>query len=143
MHPSIIFTASWHACWGRGYRCYTYQQGPPKTLPCARKNVVSSVHISSHIHKPHLTDDRLENTSGANALMLMLDKIKLPDCVEHEPLLVSRPVGSARNMQSPKKATAPNPHRYRGLYLPEVSIETRAGTREQTSCLTRNNFVRA
>jgi hypothetical protein len=75
--------------------------------------------------------------------MLMPDKPKLPDCVEHEPLLVSTPEGSTRNMQSPKKATAPNPHRYRGLCLHEVSIETRAGTREQKACLTRNNFARA
>ena len=65
----------------------------------------------------------MENTSAANALMLMPDKLKLPDCVEHEPPLVSRPEGSTRNMQSPKKATAPNPHRYRGLYLHEVSKE--------------------
>ena len=78
-------------------------------LPCARKHVVLSHFITQHIR--HLTDDRLENTSAANALMLMLDKLKLPDCVEHEPLLVSRPEGSTRNMQSPKKATAPNPHR--------------------------------
>jgi hypothetical protein len=56
--------------------------------------------------------------------MLMPDKPKLPDCVEHEPLLVSTPEVSTRNMQSPKKATGPNPHRYRGLYLHEVSNET-------------------
>ena len=57
--------------------------------------------------------------------MLMPDNLKLPDCVGHEPFLVSRPEESTRKMQSPKKAKAPNPHRYRGLYVQEVSEETR------------------
>jgi hypothetical protein len=77
----------------------------------------------------------LENTSGANALMLMPDKLKLPDCVEHEPFLVSRPEGSTRNMQSPKKATGPNPHRYRGLYLHEVRKETVRGLESERPVL--------
>jgi hypothetical protein len=89
-------------------------------------------------HISHLTDDRLENTSGAKALMLMPDKLKLlmpdklklPDCVGQEPFLVSRPEGSTRKMQSPKKMCPSNPHRYRGLYVQEVSKDTHEGLRE-------------
>jgi hypothetical protein len=84
--------------------------------------------ITQHIR--HLTDDRLENTSGDNALMLRPDKLKSPDFVGHEPFLVSRPEGSTRKMQSPKKVAPSNPHRYRGLYVQEVSKETREGLRE-------------
>ena len=72
--------------------------------------VVGTYFITQHIR--HLTDDRLENTSGANALMLMPDKLKLPDFVGHVPFLVSRPEGSTRKMQSPKKRAPSNPHRY-------------------------------
>ena len=84
--------------------------------------VVGTYFITPHIR--HLIDDRLENTFGANALMLMLDKLKLPVCVGHEPFLVSRPEGSTRKMQSPKKVAPSYPHRYRGLYLHEVSKVT-------------------
>jgi hypothetical protein len=83
---------------------------------------VGTYFITQHIR--HLTDDRLENTSGANALMLMPDKLKYTR-VGHEPSLVRRPEGSTRKMQSPKKTKDPNPHRYRGLYVQEVSKETR------------------
>jgi hypothetical protein len=55
--------------------------------------------------------------------MLRPDKLKSPDLVGHEPFLVSRPEESTRKMQSPKYTKAPNPHRYRGLYLHEVSKE--------------------
>jgi hypothetical protein len=85
-------------------------------------------HHTQHIR--HLTDGILENTSGANALMLMPDNLKLPDCVEQEPFLVSRPEGSTRKMQSPKKVAPSNPHGYLGLYLHEVSKETREALRE-------------
>jgi hypothetical protein len=90
--------------------------------------VVGTYFITKHIR--HLTDDRLENTSGANALMLRPDKLKLPDLVGHEPFLVSRPDESTRKMQSPKNTKAPNPHRYRGLYLHKVSKETREELRK-------------
>ena len=72
--------------------------------------VVDTYFITQHIR--HLTDDRLENTSGANALMLRPDKLKSPDFVEQEPFLVSRPEESTRKMQSPKKMSPSNPHRY-------------------------------
>ena len=90
--------------------------------------VVGTYFTTQHIR--HLTDDRLENTSGANALMLRPDKLKLPDCVGHVPFLVSRPDGSTRKRQLPNKAKAPNPHRDRGLYLHKVSKVTREGLRE-------------
>ncbi len=79
-------------------------------------------HHTQHIL--HLTDGRLESTSGANALMLMPDKLKLPnpeDNVEHDPFLVSRPEGSTRKMQSPKKAAPSSPHRLPGLHLHHVN----------------------
>jgi hypothetical protein len=103
------------------------REGPPslyKKTCCD----VGTYFITQHIR--HLTDDRLENTSGANALMLMPDKLKPPDCVGHEPSLVRRPEGSTRKMQSPKKVDPSKPHRYRGLYVQEVSKETREGLRE-------------
>jgi hypothetical protein len=62
--------------------------------------------------------------------MLMPDKLNPPDCVGHEPFLVSRPEGSTLKVQSPKKAKTPNPHRYRGLYVQEVSKETHEGLQE-------------
>ena len=124
---NTLSTIPLNSCLRRRYRCYN------STL--TRKVLL---HISSPFtyfitqHIRHLTDERLENTSSANALMLMPDKLKSPDCVEHEPFLVSRPEGSTRKMQLPKRKTAkaPNPHRYRGLYLQEVSKETREGLRE-------------
>jgi len=109
-------------------------------LPCSY-----TFHHTQHIL--HLTDGRLESTSAANALMLMLDKLKLPnrdiDDVEHEPFLVSRPEGSTRKMQSPKKAAPSSPHRLPGLYLHEVSKETCSGNRQQKACHTRHIRISA
>jgi hypothetical protein len=62
--------------------------------------------------------------------MLRPHNLKSPDFVGHEPFLVSRPEGSTRKMQSPKKVAPSKPHRYRGLYVQEVSKETQEGLRE-------------
>jgi hypothetical protein len=73
---------------------------------------------------------KLENTSGPNETIVTPDELKSTDFVGHEPFLVSRPEGSTRKMQSPKKVAPSNPHRYRGLYVQEVSKETREELRE-------------
>jgi hypothetical protein len=144
MHPSIIsHLLSMHAGVGDTVVTLISKILHRHYTMCWKTCCVVRTHVITQ-HIRHLTNGRLENTSAANALMLMPDKLKLrPPQVEHEPFLVSRPEGSTRNMQSPKKATAPNPHKYRGLCLHEVSKEPRAGTREQKTCLTRNNFVSA
>ena len=77
--------------------------------PCRCSHAVSDSGVTSR------------QPANPNALMLMLDKLKLPDLVGHEPFLVSRPEASTRKMQSPNTANTPTPHRYRGLYLHEVS----------------------
>jgi hypothetical protein len=128
VYPSIIPLNSFVR---RGYRFYnTALTRKVLTLLLQQKTsrVVGTYCITQHVR--HLTDGRSENTSGANALMLMPDKLKLPDCVGHEPFLVSRPEGSTRKMQSPKKVAPSKPHRYRFLYWHKVSKETREGLRE-------------
>jgi hypothetical protein len=119
------------------YHCYNTTL-TRKVLPPFTENILCRWYIFHHTTHSHLTDDRLENTSAANALMLMSDKVNSPDCVGHDPFLVSRPEGSTRNMQSPKTKMPSSPQRYRGLYLDEVSEKTqglRQGLREPSPVL--------
>jgi hypothetical protein len=74
VYPSIIPLNSFVR---RGYRCYnTALTRKVLTLLLQQKTsrVVGTYCITQHIR--HLKDDRLENTSGDNALMLMPDRLK-------------------------------------------------------------------